>query len=187
MTEDQQVELVKLAQKGNMAAFEKLVKLHQNKVYPYALTIAGGDHATASDILQEAFIKAYLNIKKFNGNSSFISWLWKIMKNEFINYIKSAKTRSSVSLEVIPESKKGNESHHEEDMIESERKKNLMILISKLPAKYGEAVVMIDIQLMNYEEASSILGISVGALKSRVFRGREELAKLAKKNLKLFM
>jgi len=75
----------------------------------------------------------------------------------------------------------------EDDYIKVERKKNVRKLISELPVKYGEALTLIYIQELSYDDASEILEISVGALKSRVLRGKKELSSLALKNMKLFI
>lgn len=178
--------LVKKAIEGDTEAFEKVVKMHNEKIFSFALSITGGNDATAKDIIQEALIKAYFNIRKFNQKSSFMSWLWRILRNEFLNYKKAAGTRDmllSEDFKIEPES--GN-CNNTEKLIEQENNTRLLELISLLPMKDKEIITLVDLNEVEYEEAAEILGISANSTRNRAFRARARLAGLAEKHKKEF-
>jgi len=187
MTEERKKLLIALAKKGDVAAFEELLKLHERKIHSFALSITGGDHAAAADIYQEAVIKAYLNIAKFKEKASFGTWLWKIVKNEFINYIKSPRTSSNVSFEDLPGVEPGMHESSERDFASEERKQNLRKLVSMLHVNYQEIITLIDFQELSYEEAADVLGVKTDAVRVRIHRARERLAELATEHEELFI
>lgn len=178
--------LVEKAVDGDTKAFEKVVKMHNEKILSFALSITGGNDATARDIIQEALIKAFFNISRFNQKSSFMSWLWRILRNEFLNYKKAVGTRDmffSEDLKVDPESKNCD---NVEKLIEQDNRIRLLELISMLPMKDKEIITLVDLNEMEYEEAAEILGISANSTRNRAFRARARLAGLAEKHKKEF-
>jgi len=178
--------LIKNAQKGNSGAFELLVRKHQHRLYPYALTVTSGDHAIACDILQDALLKAWLKIDKLDPESSFFAWVWKIVKNQFIDYHRSSKTRHVFSLESVPDQKLSMDEDSEKELIIAEKKKNLIKAVGQLSEKYRELIILIDFENMSYEEAGAILKLPISTIKTRLYRAREKLAEIVHKNRKLF-
>ena len=81
-------DLIAAARTGEVGAFETLVRRHYETLYRFALGIAHGNEADAADLLQEALVKAFLNIGRFEGRSSFSSWLWRIIRNEYTDRIR---------------------------------------------------------------------------------------------------
>ncbi len=187
MTEDRKKELIAKAKLGDVRAFEELVALHEKKIFSFALSVSGGNYADAGDIYQEAIVKAFLNIKSFREESSFQTWLWKIVKNEFINYIQSPKTMGNIT-DVDAETFDSEKSRTIYDEIaEEERKTNLRKLISMMSPDFQEIITLIDLQEMSYQEASEIIGIKENLVKVRLFRAREKLAELAFSHEELFL
>lgn len=176
--------LLQKAVNGDTVAFSALVKEHQNELFNFALSISSGNHAIASDILQEALVKAFLNIKKFNRQSSFKTWLWTIIRREFINFVTRPKTRM-VGVEL--DSDVPVESKQEEKMTEDQRFHALRHLISQLSVSDQEVLVLVDFEERRYDDAAESLGISVSAVKSRLFRARKQLMTLVLENRKLFL
>ncbi len=181
-------ELIELASKGDRQAFCSLVSIHRTKLRSFALGIACGNAHLADDILQEALIKAYLAMKNYELRSSFTTWLWRIIKNEFINYIRDPAVKiemSSDSEDDTGVALKSDDSP-ESELIKEDVKREVHELINALPVKLRMAIVLIDIQEMPYEEAAQILEISLTALKSRVFKGRKKMVELLneKKDIK---
>jgi len=173
-------ELITLASKGDKRAFCDLISLHRSKLRSFAVSICGGNIHLADDILQEALIKAYIAMKNYEIRSSFTTWLWRIIKNEFINYIRDPETK----IEMISDSEDNtgvtlrSDECSESEMIREDVKKEVHQLINALPVKLKMAIVLIDIQEMPYEEAARILEISLTAMKSRVFKGRKRMAEI---------
>ena len=165
--------LIKEAIGGSVSAFESLVKTHQQKVYSFALSITGGHTANAADIYQEAVIKAFLNIKSFKGNSSFSTWLWVIAKNTFRDWIKKPYHNKIVANtdNIIVASEENQEENYEK----SESSLRLRKMIAQLPFDYAEAVTLVHLQELTYEEAAQTIGIKVNLLKVRVHRAKQKL------------
>jgi RNA polymerase sigma-70 factor (ECF subfamily) len=184
MTDNLEKQLLKKAIKGDKTAFCKLVSMHRAKLRSFAVNIAGGNTALADDILQEALVKAYLSITRYEIKGSFTTWLWRIIKNELINHFRSPATKVEMNSE--PETQEKNvfisEDNTEAALIEKDTKTEVHFLISNLPEKLKTAIILVDIDEISYEEAAKILEISLSALKSRVFKGRRKLAELIAKN-----
>ncbi len=184
MTNDLEQKLLKKAINGDKKAFCELISMHRAKLRSFAVNIAGGNAALADDILQEALVKAYLSITRYQINGSFTTWLWRIIKNELINYFRSPATKVEMSSD--PETPEKQifiaPDNTEAALIEKDTRTEVHFLISNLPEKLKVAVVLVDIEEISYEEAAKILEISLSALKSRVFKGRRKLAELIAKN-----
>ncbi len=178
--------LIEKAKKRDSRAYEQLIKNYERQLVSFARTICGKDSSVAADILQEALLKAYTNINQFRGEKPFISWLFSIVRNQFKDYIKSPATRGDITMNELSEEIANSDSAFDAEIILEERKNNLMMLIATLPDNYKEAIVLVDLQGLNYTDAAEIAGISQEALKTRIFRARSELAEIVKNNLKLF-
>jgi len=175
------------ARNGDPEHFEKLVRHHYTTLYRFALSITRRKDDLASDILQEALLKAFRSINSFKGESSFTSWLWVIIKNEFISQSRSGFNKinaRATSIEADIEDK-GSKST-EELIAEQQRKENLHDLIDQLSDKYKEIISMVELGGMSYLEASELLGIPIGSVKSRLSRAKEDLKNLVEKNMELF-
>ncbi len=180
-------QLIKRAIAGDVDAFAKLVKEHESSLFAHACFLSKNEK-DAEDILQEAFLKAFIYIKNFKGDSSFKTWLWKIIRNEFYNFKTSKKTPGhDLYLEDFAELDNPNQKTAPENQFFIEEQKNLLkSLINKLSQKYKEVIILVDLQEKTYEEVAEILEISIPALKSRLFRAREKLTEITLKNKKLF-
>lgn len=187
MTAVEEKTLVESARSGDVSAFEKLIELHERKIFAFAISLSGGNHALAEDIYQEALLKAFLAIGTFRGESSFKTWLWRIVRNEFLNLIKSIASRHETPIEDMTGFEPGTESTPEEALEEEERLKNLRKLLAMMPADYSEIITLIDLQELSYEETAEILGISMNLVKVRLFRARERLAAIASEHREMFL
>ena len=179
MVTEAEKQLIDKAVEGDLHAFENLVKMHRAKLRAFALNITSGNCAVADDILQEALIKAFLGIKKFQKKSGFSTWLWRIVRNELVDYHRSPSTRPTYHLEDMksyePEAKESTE----KELIRQEKIRMVRVLVNKLPPKLLEAITLVDMQELTYEESAKILDVSLTALKARVFKGRKKLFELA--------
>ncbi|HOW51378.1 MAG TPA: RNA polymerase sigma factor [bacterium] len=180
-------QLIAAARKGDIPAFEALVRRHHRTLYKFALGITRGNEHDAADILQDALIKAFLGIDRFEERSSFPSWLWRIIRNEFLDRIR-AQRLETVSLD--EEEAEGCEpGHHdtpEKQLSDEERKRHLLGLVAALPEKHSEIVILVELMELSYEDAAEYLAIPVGSVRSRLSRAREQLTESVKKNMELF-
>ena len=155
--------LLKKAKRGDLAAFEALVRLYQNKIYALALRMTGNAE-DAFDVAQESVLKLYRALPKFRQESSFSTWVYRITRNASLDFLR--KKRASLSLEALYE--QGLEplaaESIEERVILADEHRALEQLIAELPASLREV-------------RAQILQTALGTVKSRLYRAREMLRK----------
>jgi len=177
-----ETELIRSAQNGDAQAFEQLITTYQQNVFNLAYRMIR-NYDDASDIAQEAFLKAYVNLPRFKGNSKFSTWLYRITTNVCLDEIKKRKKVQTYSMSENIETEEGEISREIEDKsanIErnferSEQQKMVNEAIDNLPEKHRLVIVMRDINNMSYEEIAAALQCSEGTVKSRINRARNAL------------
>ena len=181
MTREQESEIVRRVLGGDVNAFEQLVTDYEKNVYSIALRMTGNSE-DAADMTQEAFIKAYNSLGNFRGDSKFSVWLYRIVSNVCLDYIRSRSRKPSVSLST--ENEDGEEV--EIDIADEEKTpENLLDRrltrdavqrgLQSLPPDHRQILLLREIQGLSYEEISEALGLEVGTVKSRIFRARKKL------------
>lgn len=171
-------ELVRRVQKGDIGAYNLLVVRYQYRVIKIAQKFVS-DYADASDIAQEAFIKAYRALPNFRGESSFYTWLYRIVTNAAKNFLETnSKQRSQVDVddEVLnassPEALTDRQTP--DSIIESEElKKVIFKAVSELPNELKEAFMLREIEGLSYEDISEREDVPIGTVRSRIFRARQ--------------
>jgi RNA polymerase sigma-70 factor, ECF subfamily len=172
--------------RSDPAAFETLVKERSGEIYGllYRLTENAEE---ARDLTQETFLRAFQSIGQFRGESDLRTWIYRIAINQARNRWRWWRRRhrdATVSIDatetpgnaaVIAQLSSGRSSDPEHGAIAHERERALRKALSGLKRVYREAVVLRDIEGFAYEEIASALDISVGTVKSRLARGRQEL------------
>jgi RNA polymerase sigma-70 factor (ECF subfamily) len=172
--------LIQQAQRGDLQAFNTLVLHYQSQVYNLTYRVMGeGD--SAADMTQEAFISAYKNIRRFRGGS-FKAWLMRIATNACYDELRRRKRRPQTSLEALyvvdedPSPTLHSETESpEKSAMRGELAAAIQRCISALPESQRIAAVLCDVQGYSYEEISSMMGISLGTVKSRLSRARTKL------------
>lgn len=175
-------ELVTRSQQGDLDAFEDLVARYERKVYTIAYRFMG-NHEDASDLAQEAFLKAYQSINKFRGDSSFATWISRIVVNVCKDELRKNKRNLQISLDeqvwleegTVEKQVKDTRPTPEQIYEQNELKDYLQSLISGLTPEYRMVIVLRDIQGYSYEEIAQILDCSLGTVKSRLNRARKLL------------
>jgi RNA polymerase sigma-70 factor, ECF subfamily len=182
---DEDHESVSACQKGDVDAFEFLVKKYQKKMLNIAYRMTG-DYEEACEIVQEAFLSAYLAIKKFREEARFATWLYGITVNHAKNRMKQTQSRSRYevpSLDDPVETGNGQLAYdppsEEVPIVEHLEKKEIQAkvqeCINSLDDEYREVLVLRDIQGFSYEEIRGTLMIPDGTVKSRLFRARDAM------------
>jgi RNA polymerase sigma-70 factor (ECF subfamily) len=178
-----ELHLINQAKTGDLQAFNDLVLTYQEAVYNCSYRLLG-DPAGASDITQDTFITAYHKIDRFK-EGSFKAWLLRVATNKCLDEFRRQKRHPDTNLEPI--SKDEQESFDspywladdspspEDQMNQSELNAAIQDCLSRLPEEFRSVVVMIDMQEMNYDETSQIVGIPLGTIKSRLARARKRL------------
>lgn len=176
--------LVRRAVAGDVLAFNELLKETGSKLFSFAMSICGGDRGTAEEIYQEALVKAFINIGRFEGKSSFSTWMWTIIRNSYIDFISDSG--KNISLEDIEGFEPSSDIPAELELVREDRAKMLRKLISELPVPYSEVITLIDLQEMEHSEAAELLGIDKNLLKVRLHRARNALEKAILSNIEFF-
>ncbi len=175
-------QLILSAQQGDMDAFNRLVISHQTVAFNVAYRILGEDDS-AEDVTQEAFISAHRHIRNFTGGS-FKAWLLRIVTNGCYDELRRQKRRPQVELQ--PENPEGEPSGDprwladpgdtpQELAERGELNAAIQRCLKQLDAEFRAAVVLVDIQGMDYSEAAEALKRPVGTVKSRLARGRARM------------
>ena len=175
---------------GDAAAFDTLIDRYSGDIYAllYRLT---SDAEEARDLTQDTFLRALRSIKGFRGEAELKTWLFRIAVNESRNRFRWWKRRSrdkTISLDATigdtdrtySDTLAGTSVSPEQAALNSEREYALKAALIELPGIYREAVVLCDVEGLSYEETAAALGISLGTVKSRISRGREELRRRLK-------
>lgn len=177
-----EVRLIAAAQQGKVDAFNELVLAYQRQVYNLAYRIMG-DPASAADATQEAFISAFDGIARFRGGS-FRSWLLRIVSNACYDELRRRQRRPTVPLEPLAWGEEEIESPSwtadpgelpEETVARGELGMAIQNCLNELPDEFRTVVVLVDVQGLDYKEASDVVGKPVGTIKSRLSRARMRL------------
>jgi RNA polymerase sigma factor RpoE len=187
----EEMDLVKRARKGDLAAYDDLVRRYQERIYAtvYHMT---SNHEDANDLAQEAFIKAFQALKSFKGGSSFYTWVYRIAVNKTINFLKQRKNRSQMSLDDLDFN-----AEHDPDLVAlisdktprrevalAELQEKLNAAMQKLSEPHRLAVTLHDVQGLSHEEIAKIMECNVGTVRSRLFYARQQLQAILSDYLK---
>lgn len=162
---------------GNTEEFRFLVETYKNRVFSLVLR-AVGDRPVAEELTQEVFVKAYSNLAQFRFEASFGTWLTCIALNHTTNYFDSKRykqSRCTVSYEPQTHESK---SQAEESLTNEVLLESFRSALSELKPQYRDIIVLCSLEGKSYEEASAILDIPVGTVRSRLNRARERLRTL---------
>lgn len=153
--------------------FQKLVREYQDRIYNLCRYMLGNPQ-DAQDAAQDAFLKAYKNLGDFRPEASLYSWLYRIAVNTCLDYRKKTSATALKGEPISEEEPTGDPSP--EATYESRRiSETVQSALRKLPEKLRSAIVLREIEGLSYEEIAEILRTSVGTVKSRISRAREEL------------
>jgi RNA polymerase sigma-70 factor (ECF subfamily) len=171
-------ELVREAAAGRREAFDELVRRHQSRIFNLALTLTGnvGD---AEDLAQDAFVRAYKAIGSFRGESSFLTWLYRIT----VNVVRSQMDRRRRSREVaMPQDDEGAPLEVASDEASADRtliaRQIVARALAALPDDMRIAVTLRDLHGLEYREIAEALDVPIGTVESRIFRARARLRPL---------
>jgi len=179
-------ELVEQAAAGSRQAFDDLVRRHQASIVSLARALTHGS-ADAEDIAQEVFVRAWRSLKGFRGDSAFRTWLHRVAVNVIHSHHGRVARIRRVILpspapspdEAVPEN---DPIERAADPVDVEQEMVMRDAIDKalgsLPEELRVAVTLRDVQGLDYREIASVLGVPIGTVESRIFRGRQRLQPL---------
>jgi RNA polymerase sigma-70 factor, ECF subfamily len=177
-----EIALIQAARGGDLDSFNRLVLAYQDLVYNQAFRMIG-EAESADDASQNAFISAYNHLASFRGGS-FKAWLLRIVTNACYDELRRRKRRPTIPLEPLDDAGEEVESpswmvdpadHPEEQVQRLELQNAIQHCLDNLPDDFRSAVVMVDVQGLDYSEAAEAIGTPIGTIKSRLARARLRL------------
>ena len=181
MTRDQENAVIRAVISGDADAYEALVREYEKNVYNLALRMTGNTE-DAYDMSQEAFLKAYNSLPSFRGDSKFSVWLYRIVSNVCLDFLRSRTRKPTVSLSTENDEGEEVELDIADEELTPEKELDRKLTrdavqrgLKSLPAEHREILLLREIQGLSYEEISEALGLEVGTVKSRIFRARKKL------------
>ncbi|MFM2081323.1 MAG: hypothetical protein RL380_14, partial [Verrucomicrobiota bacterium] len=176
--------LVKLAQGGDMLAFEELVARHRDKIYARCYIMLRNEDA-ALDVSQDAWVKAWQRLKQFNGDSSFATWATRVTINVCLDQLRKNKRQRAESIEELNEESGGVERqmpvvtvNPTERLERGELRQRIDSALGKLSEEHRTVLVLHEFQEMEYKDIARTVGISIGTVMSRLFYARRKMAVL---------
>lgn len=176
--------LVGWAQQGDTEAFEQLVFRHRDKIYARAMLMMRNEEE-ALDLSQEAWVKAWQRLHQFQGDSSFATWMTRIVINLCLDQIRRQKKTRSESIEQLEEDAGGVERQMPVEIInptegleKTELRRRIDEAMSKLTDAHRAVLIMHEFDGLQYKEIADRIGISIGTVMSRLFYARRRLASL---------
>ncbi|HUX10487.1 MAG TPA: RNA polymerase sigma factor [Terriglobia bacterium] len=180
---DSELELVKRCLKGDDVAWEALLQVHTRKIYNLCYRFTGR-YEDAEDLTQEVFIKVFRTLKSYDPvQAKFATWVSRIARNHLVDhYRRTRRDRVTSTLdEQMPIADHSLEGHPARQVELREQREKLQAGLDKLSPDLREAVILRDLQDQDYGEIAQILEIPEGTVKSRINRGRLELARVLKR------
>ncbi len=170
---------------GEDSAWEELLRSHNRKIYNLCYRFTGRP-SEAEDLTQEVFIKVFQTLTTYDATQgAFSTWLNRVARNHLVDhYRRTHKDRLTSSLEDETGGLEDKPSADEQPIarVESrERREIVQVALSRLSPDMREAVVLRDFQDLDYDEIAEVLGVPEGTVKSRINRGRLELARVIKR------
>lgn len=178
--------IIRRAIGGEQPAYNQLMSRYQSQIFSLMYRMVHS-RAEAEDLVQEAFMKAFVSLSHFNFEYAFSTWLYKIATNNCIDHLRKKKL-NMMSIDT-PVSYKDTEYHIElpdltyypdKDVIRREHSQIIQKAIDDLPEKYKRVILLRHSEELSYEEIAKILRIPIGTVKARLFRAREMLNKFLK-------
>lgn len=182
-------ELVACAKRGDQEAFGALVEANQGRIYNLTLRMTGSPE-DALDLSQEAFLNAWRGLDKFQGDSSFSTWLYRLASNVCIDFLRREKRRKDISMTVslddeeeerqaeLPDHRHSPEREVERRELREDIRRGLM----SLSEEHRQVLVMRELSGMSYAEIGAVLKLEEGTVKSRIARARVALRKILVKD-----
>ena len=181
MTLADDVDSIKRFKGGDLSAFEGLVRTHQDRIYNLCRYMLQ-DSQDAQDAAQDVFVKAYAGLKAFKPDASLYTWLYRIAVNTCLDYKRKSR-RERFEDESIAEEQPSTEPSAERIYESKEMGQAIQAALQKLPEHLRAAIVLKEIEELSYEEIAVVLDTSLGTVKSRISRAREELRRLLQKKV----
>jgi RNA polymerase sigma-70 factor (ECF subfamily) len=177
---------IRACQGGDLSGLERIYEKYHRQLYAYLFAMLRSPHQ-AEDVTQDIFVKLHAQIGSYRFQSPFHHWLFRLARNQAIDNLRREKVRSTTSLDAEPiegtpmrERVPGKAKDAAEELVAGERAEQVRRAVQSLPESFREVVVLREWDDLAYEEIAERLDLSVGTVKSRLFRARSLLEKKLK-------
>lgn len=167
-------ELLARTTQGDRRAFDELMRRHENRVFGVCLRILRQREA-ALDAVQDTFITVFRKAGQFRGDSQFSTWLYRVAVNTCYDQIRRTQRRPA---DALPEGYDHPDARAEAAIESAEMRPDLTAALAALSAEFRAAVVLVDVEGQSVKDTAEALGVAEGTVKSRLHRGRKELAQI---------
>ena len=178
-------ELIGRVQDGDSTAFEHLFNRYRDSIYQLYMQRTGGNVDDTNDLLQETFVKVYLNLQRYSSRFTFGQWVYTIARNTFIDYTRRRRD-DTVSIDYvgvgIGVSGSLGGPTHEEHLITHQSQVQLEGLLAKMSPRYRELIELRFFREFSYEEIAAKLSLPMGTVKTQIHRAREQLCRFITEN-----
>ncbi|MDQ1284402.1 MAG: polymerase sigma factor [Patescibacteria group bacterium] len=173
-------DLARVVREGDSERYGEIIERYQGKLFAYLYRLIG-NREEAQDLLQDVFIKVYRNLRGYDADRKFSSWIYRIAHNEAVNHIKRKSLKRFVSWESVVSTKdklesSSNEEGAQDAWVRKEISQEVNAAIDKLPAKYKQVLLLRYYSDNSYEEISEILGRPVNTVGTLINRAKRKLA-----------
>ena len=176
--------LVRRSQRGDMVAFEELVTRHRDKIYARAFSMMRNEDE-AVDLSQEAWVKGWQRLKQFQGESSFLTWMTRIVINLCLDQLRKQKRHRSESIEQMDEETGGVERqmpvitiNPTEGLERQELRQRIDKALGQLSYEHRTVLILHEFEGLEYKEIAKRMVCSIGTVMSRLFYARRRMANL---------
>jgi len=179
-TEEPDLELIRAAQAGDTKAFDGLMEKYRQRIFRFIWQHLGVE-ADAMDLAQETFVRAYFGLGNFRPEGSFSTWLHQIALNLCRDHVRSKAWRNRQRTDSISEENEAPSAKVEDGGTAIEQKENLERLnraLDQLPLELKGPLVLTAVEGMSQAEAGKLLGLTVKAVETRIYRARKKLLQL---------
>jgi len=177
-------ELVVLALEGDKTAFEHLFKRYREGILQLYMQRTGGNREDADDLLQETFVKVFLNLNRYDQSYTFGQWIYTIARNTFVDHIRKRRGNLSIDLLQIGHSMMPAAATPtpEERVINDQQQAQLDHYLSRMSPRYRQLIELRFFREYSYEEIAQELEIPLGTVKTQIHRARERLCRFIVEN-----
>ena len=176
---DQQ--LIERVLKGDAAAFEHLFDRYREAMFQLDMQRTGGNRDDTDDLLQETFVKVYLNLHRYKPDYTFGQWIYTIARNTFVDYVR--KRRDDLSIDNVQESRSpalmpaSAAPTPEESFISVQQRAQLEHHLERMTPRYRQLIKLRFFREYSYEEIARELDLPLGTVKTQIHRAREQLCR----------
>ena len=175
-------DIVQQVRAGDVAAFNRIILKYRERLYSVIYNMTGNREDTA-DLVQDAFIKSFQSINRFQGQSTFFTWLYRIAVNSTVTHLRKNRLRTFFSLEKIIEEEKSSEiiaaltdkSGAERETFVKELQEKLNDALQKLSINHRTVITLFEIDGLSHAEVAEVMDCSVGTVRSRLHYAKQLL------------